>query len=56
MLRIAPERRGTVIQVFSTAFFEANVALILSNNSTFTPFLRMMKLCCSTDNRLFQAQ
>ena len=28
--------------VFSTAFFEANVALRLSNSSTFTPFLRMM--------------
>jgi hypothetical protein len=38
------------------AFFEANVDLILSNNSTFTPFRRMMKLCCSTDRVLFQAQ
>jgi hypothetical protein len=28
--------------------------LRLSNNSTFTPFLRMMKLCCSTDSRLFR--
>ena len=37
-------------------FFEANVALRLSNNSTFTPLRRMMKLCCSTESRLFQAQ
>jgi hypothetical protein len=28
--------------VFSTAFLGANVALMLSNSSTFTPFLRMM--------------
>ena len=34
------ERR--VDHVFSTAFFGANVALRLSNSSTFTPFLRMM--------------
>jgi hypothetical protein len=38
------------------AFFEANVVLMLSNNSTFTPLRRMMKLCCSTDSVLFQAQ
>src|ERR1700730_6738733 len=38
------------------AFFEANVALRLSNNSTFTPLRRMMKLCCSTESRLFHAQ
>ena len=38
------------------AFFEANVVLMLSNNSTFTPLRRMMKLCCSTDKVLFQAQ
>jgi hypothetical protein len=37
------------------AFF-ANVALRLSNNSTFTPLRRMMKLCCSTESVLFQAQ
>ena len=29
-------------QVFDSAFFETNVALRLSNSSTFTPFLRMM--------------
>ena len=28
--------------VFSAAFFGANVDLMLSNSSTFTPFLRMM--------------
>lgn len=28
--------------VFSAAFFGANVALRLSNSSTFTPFFRMM--------------
>jgi hypothetical protein len=38
------------------AFFEAKVALRLSNSSTFTPLRRMMKLCCSTESRLFQAQ
>jgi len=36
--------------------FLANVALRLSNNSTFTPLRRMMKLCWSTDSVLFQAQ
>ena len=35
---------------------EPNVALRLSNSSTFTPLRRMMKLCCSTDSVLFQAQ
>src|SRR5205823_2038062 len=35
---------------FYVAFFEANVALRLSNNSTFTPLRRMMKLCCSTES------
>ncbi len=43
-------------QVFDSAFFEANVALRLSNSSTFTPLRRMMKLCCSTESVLFQAQ
>ena len=37
------------------AFF-ANVALRLSNSSTFTPLRRMMKLCWSTESVLFQAQ
>ena len=36
--------------------FRANVALRLSNSSTFTPLRRMMKLCWSTESRLFQAQ
>ena len=36
--------------------FLANVALRLSNNSTFTPLRRMMKLCWSTESVLFQAQ
>ena len=43
-------------QVFNSAFFATNVALRLSNSSTFTPLRRMMKLCCSTDSVLFQAQ
>jgi hypothetical protein len=43
-------------QVFDSTFFEANVDRRLSNNSTFTPLRRMMKLCCSTDSVLFQAQ
>jgi hypothetical protein len=38
------------------AFFEANVDRRLSNNSTFTPLRRMMKLCCITDSVLFHAQ
>jgi hypothetical protein len=41
---------------FRYVFFQANVARRLSNNSTFTPLRRMMKLCCSTDRVLFQAQ
>ncbi|GEM_PF-2917073 len=36
--------------------FLANVALRLSNSSTFTPLRRMMKLCWTTESRLFQAQ
>ncbi|MET4262184.1 hypothetical protein ABIC09_007160 [Bradyrhizobium sp. S3.12.5] len=36
--------------------FLANVALRLSNSSTFTPLRRMMKLCWSTESVLFQAQ
>src|SRR6266702_2852242 len=37
------------------AFF-ANVALRLSNSSTFTPLRRMMKHCWSTESVLFHAQ
>jgi hydroxyacyl-ACP dehydratase HTD2-like protein with hotdog domain len=51
----APPLRA-VRQVFDSAFFGANSAFRLSNNSTFTPLRRMMKLCCSTDSVLFQAQ
>ncbi len=43
-------------QVFNSAFFEANVAFRLSNSSTFTPLRCMMKLCCTTESRLFHAQ
>jgi hypothetical protein len=42
--------------VFDSTFFQAKVDLRLSNSSTFTPLRRMMKLCCSTDRVLFQAQ
>ena len=52
----APNSGKRARQVFDSAFFEANVALRLSNNSTFTPLRRMMKLCCSTDSALFHAQ
>src|SRR5580698_1919849 len=41
--------------VFDSAFLP-NVALTLSNNSTFTPLRRMIRLCCKTESRLFQAQ
>ena len=54
-------RKGALLrmrmrQVFDSAFFDAKVALRLSSSSTFTPLRRMMKLCCSTDSVLFQAQ
>ena len=55
MTRWAPRKRDAD-QVFDSAFFQANVALRLSSNSTFTPLRRMMKLCCITDSVLFQAQ
>ena len=38
------------------AFFFVNSDLILSNNSIFAPFLRMITLCWITDSVLFQAQ
>ena len=50
--RCTPSAHGAVY----VTFLDANVALRLSNNSTFTPLRRMMKLCCSTDSVLFQAQ
>src|SRR5436190_1809024 len=37
-------------------FFFLNTALILSNNSTLAPCLRMMTLCWATESVLFQAQ
>jgi hypothetical protein len=45
-----------VLPLAYVAFFGVKAAFRLSNNSTFTPFRRMMKLCCSTDSVLFQAQ
>src|SRR5580704_944759 len=57
-LRGAKRFAMTDIQVFDSdsTFFQAKVDFRLSNNSTFTPLRRMMKLCCSTDRVLFQAQ
>ena len=48
--------RERVVDWAYVAFLEAKVDLRLSNNSTFTPLRRMMKLCWSTESVLFQAQ
>jgi hypothetical protein len=49
-------RRSLLAMTESYVAFFANVALRLSNSSTFTPLRRMMKLCWSTESVLFQAQ
>ncbi len=55
--KAAPRDKGSRrSEWFYVTFLDANVALRLSNNSTFTPLRRMIKLCCSTDSVLFQAQ
>ena len=56
LVRRAPQDEGSKGYVFFSAGFFAKVDFTLSNSSTFTPFLRMMKLCCSTESRLFHAQ